>query len=351
MRWPQEASATGQPSSAFQNRSQPINTASNARPLPSLFAAARPATVPGNLHLPAARLNSPRTRSPPSASQPAQAGDRLVARGARGEANGAPEVSQTVVAAANSILHAHAVTPPISNSAFTKSRKRIPKVQQTWQAPRTAKHSSHYTLASATSNNNSSSNQRDVPAGAQTDAPNCGSAAYQPQQDLRQRLYASRDARERVLVSNNALGTAAKGGTFMHVDAHRKRFGNDVAMRTVKPRRLADLNTGLETSLCAAGARPIQVADMTLRQRQQAPLGGIVPPAPAVAGRLSSRRKHRRAVNYTMYNDQRFAEAARRKRELAVRQMQAAAAARAMAGTVQSGVAKNPPPRDVIGKW
>lgn len=299
----------------------------------------------------------------------ARSGGHQAGKGASSEADGlTPELSQTVVAAATSILHAHTATPPISNSAYYgKPRKRVPKAQQSWKAPRTANQHSHHSLAGQkdslhTHNSYSSSSKCETPGSGTIDILNGKNNAtganrddlmsihssHQPQQDLQKRLYASGDAREQILVSDRALVT----GATLKVEplaTSGKQSGTVGTARSIKPRRLADLNTGLK----APGELSLQVSDLSLRHRIQAPLGYLVPPAAEGTGRSHSRQhKHRKAVNYTMYNTQRFAEAEHRKREMLFRKVQAAAAARAMAGAQnESGVLHEPPPGEGICKW
>lgn len=180
----------------------------------------------------------------------------------------------------------------------------------------------------------------------------CGAGKLKP--GSQKPLYASGDA-PGLLTVCDARQHAAMKTTVNSTTASGKQLLESAA-NGMKPVRISDLRTGLEastTSPCETGCW--SATDVRLRWRVQAPLGSIVPPVATHSGRQKLRpHKHRKAVNYTMYNDQRFAEAEQRKKDAAAKKAKARADAQAaLTEQMDSGVAFEPTPRQSvgIGQW
>jgi hypothetical protein len=113
---PKALAPSSQHHSSSHSRSQPNTPSTRTRRLQNLQSAGRPATVPSQ-QLGTRNPNRLKSEvSPMIQTGACQASTTW--KEARDEVYCATEVSQTVVAAARSVLRACPVTPPITNSAF-----------------------------------------------------------------------------------------------------------------------------------------------------------------------------------------------------------------------------------------
>ena len=134
--------APGHTFSAAHARSTPSTPFASTQALQHLPSVSRPVTASTNTGNVRPMLSHRRPKAPAHTSMPHAQGHHSAV-----EDNPSSEMSPTVVAATGSVLRACVIAPPILNSVYGKSRKRVPKVRQSWMAPRVAKPCSHHSLA------------------------------------------------------------------------------------------------------------------------------------------------------------------------------------------------------------